>query len=294
MESIKQIAASELILNSDGSVYHLHLLPGDIATDIITVGDPDRVPEVSKYFDKIELKKQKREIVTHTGYYKGKRMTVISTGMGTDNIDIVFNELDALVNIDLKERRVKENLTSLNLIRVGTSGTIRAEFGVDTHLVSEFGVGLDGLGGFYSFDNTEEEILIKDAVTKCLSADNLGVLPYVCKVSQKLYDSINFDIFNGITVSNAGFYGPQGRTLRLMPKSVHFIDKLAGMDINGRRITNLEMETSAMYMMAKAMGHHAISFNALLANRATGDFTKDAAKTVDGLIEKVLEWTLTL
>lgn len=294
MKSIKRIPKSELILNSDGSVYHLHLLPTDIATDIITVGDPDRVPEVSKYFDKIEVKKQKREIVTHTGYYKGKRMTVISTGMGTDNIDIVFNELDALVNIDLKERCVKENLTSLNLIRIGTSGTVQAALDVDTHLVSEFGVGLDGLGGFYSFENTEEEKVIKDAVTTLLLADQLGVQPYVCKVSQKLYDSVNFDIFNGITVSNAGFYGPQGRTLRLTPKSVNFVDKLAGIDIQGRKITNLEMETSAMYMMAKALGHHAISFNALLANRATGNFTKDAAKTVESLIQKVLDWTLTL
>ena len=177
MKSIKRIPKSELILNSDGSVYHLHLLPTDIATDIITVGDPDRVPEVSKYFDKIEVKKQKREIVTHTGYYKGKRMTVISTGMGTDNIDIVFNELDALVNIDLKERCVKENLTSLNLIRIGTSGTVQAALDVETHLVSEFGVGLDGLGGFYSFENTEEEKVIKDAVTTLLLADQLGVQP---------------------------------------------------------------------------------------------------------------------
>jgi len=283
-----KIPESELIINADGSIYHLNLLPEDIAETIITVGDPERVDDVSKYFDSIELKKTKREFVIHTGYLGKKRITVLSTGMGTDNIDIVFNELDALVNVDFKTREVKPELTSLNLIRIGTSGAVQPDIDIDSFLVSEIAIGLDGLMGFYNSQTTTSEQKYLKAIYPLVSP--LGVFPSFTHASEKLLNELAHDIRKGVTLTNAGFYGPQGRQIRLEPKNKHYIDELVDLVLpDNRRITNLEMETSGIYGLSTLLGHHAISFNAILANRAKQEFTKDAHKTVDNLIKLVLE-----
>ena len=283
-----KIPESELIINADGSIYHLNLLPEDIAETIITVGDPERVDDVSKYFDAIELKKTKREFVIHTGYLGKKRITVLSTGMGTDNIDIVFNELDALVNVDFKTREVKPELTSLNLIRIGTSGAVQPDIDIDSFLVSEIAIGLDGLMGFYNSQTTTSEQKYLKAIYPLVSP--LGVFPSFTHASEKLLNELAHDIRKGVTLTNAGFYGPQGRQIRLEPKKKHYIDELVDLVLpDNRRITNLEMETSGIYGLSTLLGHHAISFNAILANRAKQEFTKDAHKTVDNLIKLVLE-----
>ncbi|MFN8284189.1 MAG: nucleoside phosphorylase [Chitinophagales bacterium] len=283
-----KIPESELIINADGSVYHLNLLPEDIAETIITVGDPERVDDVSKYFDSVELKKTKREFVIHTGYIGKKRLTVLSTGMGTDNIDIVFNELDALVNIDLKTREIKENLTALNIIRIGTSGAVQPDIEIDSFLASEIAIGLDGLMGFYKAETTTTEQKYMKAIYPLVS--QLGVFPSFTHASDKLLEELAFDMRKGVTLTNAGFYGPQGRMLRLEPKNKNYIDDLVNLVLpENRKITNLEMETSGIYGLSTLLGHHAISLNAILANRATKKFTKDAHKVVDALIRQTLE-----
>ncbi|MCB9032763.1 MAG: nucleoside phosphorylase [Chitinophagales bacterium] len=282
------IAPSELILNEDGSVYHLNLLPEDIATNIIFVGDPERVPKVSQYFDSIRLKKTKREFVIHTGRLGNTELTVMSTGMGTDNIDIVMNELDALVNIDLSTKMIKDELTKLNIIRIGTSGALQAEIPVDSFLVSEYAVGLEGLMSFYHYEENNEENSISNCIIKCLSDLKIPITTTTC--SSELLNSLAKDIYKGITLTNAGFYGPQGRVLRLPTKQQNFLDELAQRSVlNDRMITNLEMETSGIYGMGKLLGHHCISFNAILANRALGEFSKDTKAPVDKLIKTILE-----
>lgn len=280
---------SELILNADGSIYHLNLLPEDIADTIITVGDPDRVQAVSKYFDTVEIKKQKREFVTHTGTYAGKRLTVISTGIVTDNIDIVFNELDALVNIDFKSREIKQQKRTLNFIRVGTSGSLQANIPVDSFLMSSTGVGFDNLLHFYGGGHIKNQALEK-ALSDYLGWSHYQIHPYAVDFDQDLANQFtNNRIRFGITVTNSGFYGPQGRSLRLAPTIKDFNEKLAGFSYDGRQITNLEMETSGMYGLAKLHGHRAVSLNAILANRATGEFSKNGHRTIDELIEFTLE-----
>ncbi len=286
---MSSLGDSELILNPDGSIYHLHLLPEDVAPIIITVGDPKRVREVSKYFDSIEVEKSKREFVTHTGYYSGKRITVISTGIGTDNIDIVFTELDALANIDFKTRHVKPNKARLNFIRVGTSGAIQPDIPIDSFVLSSSGVGLDNLLHFYNygqFKNSQLEL----ALRKHLQWEEHNLYPYVvdCEPILKNIFSDN-RIRYGLTATNSGFYGPQGRSLRLTPIVNDFHDKLASFQHNNERITNLEMETAAIYGLAKLLGHHAVSLNAILANRATGEFSKAGYKTIDALIQFTLD-----
>ncbi len=286
---MSSLGDSELILNPDGSIYHLHLLPEDVAPIIITVGDPKRVHEVSKYFDSIEVEKSKREFVTHTGYYSGKRITVISTGIGTDNIDIVFNELDALVNIDFKTRHVKPNKARLNFIRVGTSGAIQPDIPIDSFVLSSSGVGLDNLLHFYDygqFKNSQLEL----ALRKHLQWEERNLYPYVVDCDPMLKDIFSENrIRYGVTITNSGFYGPQGRSLRLTPIVNDFHDKLASFQHNNERITNLEMETAAIYGLAKLLGHHAVSLNAILANRATGEFSKAGYKTIDALIQFTLD-----
>ncbi|SDQ74216.1 nucleoside phosphorylase [Flagellimonas zhangzhouensis] len=286
---MSSLGDSELILNPDGSVYHLHLLPEDIAPIIITVGDPKRVHEVSKYFDTIEVEKSKREFVTHTGFYSGKRITVISTGIGTDNIDIVFNELDALANIDFKTRKVKSNKTQLNFIRVGTSGAIQPDIPVDSFLLGSSGIGLDNLMHFYNYGQVKSQEL-EQALRKHLQWETHNLYPYVIDCDTELKTIFtNNRIRFGITATNTGFYGPQGRSLRLIPKVDDFHDKLASFQHKNERVTNLEMETAAMYGLAKLLGHRAISLNAILANRATGEFSKEGDKTIDALIQFTLE-----
>lgn len=279
---------SELILNPDGSVYHLNLRPEDIADTIFLVGDPDRVEEVSRYFDKIEVKKQKREFITHTGYVGSKRLTCLSTGIGTDNIDIVMAELDALVNVDLETRRIKEDLTALNLIRIGTCGSLQHDIPVDSFLASEYGIGLDGLLGFYHFEVSEEEQAFLDPIVPIVKS--LGVHPVIVKGSDKLLNGVAKDIRKGVTLTNCGFYGPQGRTVRIEPKDRNYIDELSAVTLpGGRKCTNMEMETSGIYGLSKLMGHHALSCNAILANRVDGTFSKDPHGATDQLIRYILD-----
>lgn len=277
------IPNSELILNKDGSVYHLTLLPEDIADTIISVGDPERVPKITQYFDSIEVQKINREFRTETGYFKGKRITVIATGIGTDNIDIVLNELDALANVDLKTRTVKPQLKSLNIIRIGTSGTLQDDIPIDSFLVSAYAIGLDGLIHFYKFKNADDNINQQ--------VENIVQIPsYTSKADDSLLTHLAKDIRQGITLTAAGFYAPQGRQIRLDLKVPNFIDKLSAQQFdNGLQLTNLEMETAGIYALGSLLGHRCISFNAILANRKLGLFSNQADKTIDSLIQLILQ-----
>ena len=287
--SMNKIPESELILNSDFSVYHLNLHPHEIADTVINVGDPDRVGMVSAFFQKIELKKQKREFVTHTGTYKGKRITVLSTGIGTDNIDIAYNELDALVNINLKERTIKEDLSSLNLIRIGTSGSLQSDIPIDGFVFSQYGLGLDGLLNFYKLKNTPAEAEMIDAFRK--HYPTYGVLPqsYLVRSSEKLENALGNGMFKGITASCSGFYAPQGRVLRYELAYPDVIDRLTSFEHKGNRLTNFEMETGAMYGLARILGHHCCSINAIVANRISKQHTHKGDETMNALIETVLD-----
>ncbi len=286
---MNKIPESELILNSDNSVYHLNLLPHEIGDTIINVGDPDRVAIVSKFFSSIEIKKQKREFITHTGVYKGKRITVLSTGIGTDNIDIVYNELDALVNIDLEKRVIKDNLTSLNLIRIGTSGSLQKDIPVDSFVFSKFGVGLDGLLNFYKLKNDEEENQIIKAFRIHYPNEGILSLPYIARCSNKLEEKLSTGMFKGMTASCSGFYAPQGRILRYELARPNFIETLHSFEFSGNRITNFEMETGAMYGLAKILGHQCCSINAIVANRITNEHTHKGEETMNAMIETVLD-----
>lgn len=282
----KEIAASELVLNPDGSVYHLHLRPEHIARDIIIVGDQDRVKEVSKHFDRIEFQTSKREFVTHTGYIGNKRLTALSTGIGTDNIDIVFNELDALVNIDLNTRIPKEDLQSLNIIRVGTSGALQKDIPIDSILLSSYGLGLDGLMNFYKHTPNETEVELLKQINEKVS---LPIEPSLTSGSSELINLFkDNNLQQGITLTSTGFYGPQGRVLRLQPQVDRFIDDLAELNFDGLRITNLEMETSAIYGLGRLLGHHCLSVNAILANRQRLTFSKDSHAIVEEAIQLTL------
>ena len=288
-----KITTTDLILNKDGSVYHLNLLPEDLADDIITVGDPDRVGEVSKHFDKVELRKGKREFITHTGYIGSKRISVISTGIGTDNIDIVLNELDALVNIDLDRRVYLDKLKSLNIIRIGTSGAMQTDVPIDSILVSEYAVGLDALMAFYTYEASREEKAILRALVSQAPAFK-PLKPYVCAASKLLLRKIGKDLPRGITVTAPGFYAPQGRELRYTKSIPNFIKQLSGISKDNFRLTNLEMETSGIYGLANILGHQAISVNAILASRVKYEFSKNPGKTIDKTIKLVLERTCQL
>ena len=284
-----RLRSSELILNADHSIYHLNLLPEDISTTIITVGDPDRVPDVSKYFDVIELKKGKREFITHTGILNGKRLSVISTGIGTDNIDIVFNELDALANIDFNNRKVKNELTRLQFIRIGTSGTIQPEIPLDSFLLSEYAIGFDSLMHFYDSEFVQDLDIAKKFVEHAQWPTRKS-LPYVVKGDELLAQKLNsIHIRFGCTATNTGFYGPQGRMLRAPIETDDFIAQLASFRYGKLKITNLEMETSGIYGLSKLLGHQAVSMNCILANRATGEFSKSPEKATEELIKYTLE-----
>ena len=285
---MKRIAESELILNPDGSVYHLRLKPENIASTIITVGDQGRVAQVSQYFDHIEFSTQKREFKTETGLYKGKRITVISTGIGPDNIDIVFNELDALVNIDLQTRTIKEELTQLDIIRIGTSGAIQPNIPVDSFVISEYGLGLDGMIYSYECDHILEKG-IDEAYIKHVSWNKRKAKPYIVRCSAALKDQLHSDkTFLGCTATADGFYGPQGRVLRLALQDDQLNSKMDSFDYQGIRITNYEMETAAIYGMAKLLGHNAVSMNAIIANRPNRNFSKAPRLAVEKLIQYTL------
>lgn len=280
------ISETDLILNPDGSVYHLHLLPQHIADTIIAVGDPDRVQAVSRYFESVEFEISRREFVTHVGKYKGKKVTVISTGIGTDNIEIFFNEIDALVNIDLKKRRPKSRKKKLKIIRIGTSGSLQEDVPLGAHLATEYAIGLDNLMNFYRLPMREVET---DVAKNLQKKAGLPFLPYVVKGSDLLRKQIGFDMIVGNTITCPGFYAPQGRVLRVPVRFPRLIETLNVYRKGTFRLTNFEMETSAYYAMARLLGHEALSTNAIIANRIKRRFSDDPHQAVDNLIKKVLD-----
>ena len=284
-----RIAESEMILNERGAIYHLNLKPDEIGNTVFLVGDPDRVKEVSKHFDKIEYRGEYREFITHTGTIGKKRFSVVSTGIGTDNVDIAVNELDTLVNIDFSSREIKPTLASLNLIRIGTSGALQPEIPVDSFIASTHGLGIDNLLNFYRLEqNDEEKQLIHSFVTSTQMHSQVG-LPYIAGASASLIKHFVKDFLQGITVTCPGFYGPQGRVLRLGISNPELINRLTQFRFGQHRITNFEMETSAIYGLSRLLGHNCLSLNAVIANRVRKDFSKDGKAAVESLIVKVLE-----
>ncbi len=282
---------SELIINPNGGIYHLNLQPHQIASTIITVGDPDRVSEVSKHFDSIEHRVQHREFVTNTGTLRGKPLTVISTGIGTDNIDIVMTELDALVNIDFNTREPKAALTVLDIIRVGTCGSMQPTAEVDSIIISTKAIGLDNLMHFYDAEQTGDELLLADALADYLEkkSEDLMIMPYAFSADKNLLQSFdNQGFIQGVTITAPGFYAPQGRILRGRQAEPKLLKLLMGFQYKKQVLTNFEMETSGIYGMARLLGHRAVSISAILANRADNTFSKQAQKTIETLIEKVL------
>lgn len=279
---------SELIINPDQSVYHLGISPDELANDIIVVGDQYRVSEVSKHFDVLEVEKQHREFVCHTGVYHGKRISVISTGIGTDNIDIVMNELDALVNIDFNTRKIKDQKTALNIIRLGTCGILQADIPVDSFILSTHAFGLDNIGHFYDFESQKET---KELLSEIQAQIRLpkNILPYLTPASKSLNAKLKGkDTFEGITATSSGFYGPQGRALRLPLAEPTMIDSLSDFSKDGIRFVNLEMECSALFALSKALGHEATAICLGLANRRKKEFTKNYEEKIKTLIHYVL------
>ena len=284
-----KLKASELILNDNGSIYHLNLKPEDISNDIIFVGDPDRVAKVTKHFDSVEFSTQKREFKTTTGKYKNKRISVISTGIGADNIDIVLNELDALVNINLQTRKIKSNHTPLNIIRIGTSGSLQEDIPVGSFLISTFALDINGMLRSYPTENLSHSD-IEDAFVAHTNWDKKRCYPLVitnCKILESKL--ISNKIIKGMTATAGGFYGPQGRILRLAIKDPYLNNKIDSFNYQGIRVTNLEMETSAIYGLSKLLGHRACSMNAIIANRALGKFSENPEQVIEDLILYTLE-----
>lgn len=290
-----KIKKSELVLNTEGALYHINLVPGDAATTIILVGDPGRVELVSSFFDNIELRKSNREITTVTGTYKGKRLTVMSTGMGVDNVEIVVNELDALFNIDLEKKIEKEEKTVLNLIRIGTSGALQANIPVvDSYLVSEYSIGLDGMAYFYKKG--------KDAMNKQLTNDFINSLnwdsymprPYGVESSKFLVEKLGHGWEKGITLTAPGFYAPQGRELRLEVEDNTIIERASKFEYNNVRVSNFEMETSSLYILSKMLGHNALTVCDIIANRITDDFNPDYKTSMKHLVKEMIERLATI
>ncbi|XOV93783.1 MAG: nucleoside phosphorylase [Bacteroidota bacterium] len=277
---------TDLILNEDGSIYHLNLKPEHISDKIITVGDPSRVHKISSHFDHVEFEMNKREFITHVGIYKGKKITVISTGMGTDNVEILMTELDALVNIDLKLRVPKVRKRKLSIIRIGTSASIQEDVKVGSHVLSEYAIGLDPLMHFYNFTMGAFEQRICDLIQKELE---LPYAPYCVKASQKLTNLFKNDMILGTTVTCHGFYAPQARELRVPIKYPRMVDRLNYFHVDDMWLTNLEMETAGYYGLASILGHDMVSLNAIVANRIKNKYAKDPNKIIDSLIQKVLD-----
>ena len=283
---MEKISNTDLIVNADGSVYHLNLKPEQLSDNIITVGDPTRVHRISSFFDKVEFEMNRREFITHVGSYKGKRITVMSTGMGTDNVEIILTELDALANIDLKTMLPKDKKRSLNIIRLGTSGSIQEDIKVGSFLISEYAVGLDTLLTFYDFDMGDFE----DEVTRKLQQEiGLPFQPYCTQGSATLIRKFGEGMYKGNTVTTPGFYAPQGRKLRLPIKYPHLVDRLTRFHYKDFWLTNFEMETAGYYALAKLLGHEIVSVNAILANRISDEFASHPNKVIDELIKLVLD-----
>lgn len=286
---MQPIPESELIINPDGSIYHLQLRPEQIADTIITVGDPDRVNDVSKHFDIIQHRVKHREFVTHTGYLNNKHISVISTGIGTDNVDIVLNELDALVNIDFATRTIKSAHTSLQIIRLGTSGSVDESLPVDSYVVSENAIGMDGLMNFYDMPNSIQETVYLEAFANYMKPHFKEVKPYFASGSTELMARFENHFRKGTTITATGFYAPQGRVLRAQKSFENFIPLINAFRHKHYRITNLEMETAGIYGLGKILGHRCIGVSAILANRIHGEFSRQPQATVNRLIEQVLE-----
>lgn len=285
---MKQIAESELIINNDGSIFHLHLTPDQIADNVILVGDPGRVATISDMFDSIEHKVQNREFVTHTGYYKGKRFSALATGIGTDNIDIVLNELDALVNIDLKTRTPKTEHKSLNLVRIGTSGGLQEDLDVESFLMTETAIGFDGLLNFYKRRNEVCRGEIEQSFLKHMNWNPIIATPYFIDGSKELLNKLGDGIRKGMTISAPGFYGPQGRELRLEIQDGDINEKIRAFRFDNKLITNYEMESSAIFGLSALLGHKAATVCVIIANRYAGKYSKDYKPAVKKLVEIIL------
>lgn len=286
---MSRIAESELIINPRGAVYHLDLRPEEIADTVITVGDPDRVREVSKYFDSIEVQAQHREFITRTGRVGNKRLTVLSSGIGPDNIDIVLNELDALANIDFETRQIKPKLKALNIIRLGTSGSLQADIPVDSFVASTHGLGVDNLLHFYRLEQNEEENLLLQSFVTHTQLHGQGISPYISGSAPSLLKHFVTGFHQGITVTCPGFYGPQGRILRLGVRNPDLISRLTDFRFGPHRISNFEMETSAIYGLGRLLGHNCLALNAIVANRVQQTFSKDGKAAVENLIKKFIQ-----
>ena len=286
---MKNFQDSELILNPDGSLYHIKLKPEDVAETVILVGDQQRVAVISKYFDKIDSRKDNREFTTHTGWLNGKRITVISTGIGTDNIDIVVNELDAAVNFDLEKRKIKEKHTALDIIRLGTTGGLQPELEVDTFVASAYGLGFDGLLNFYDYDEKILETEIIDAFIRHTGWNERLPYPYIVKSSERLLKQLAYDLPAGITATANGFYGPQGRRLRIPLAFPELNERIEGFRFGEYKISNFEMETSALFGLGKSLGHNTLTICTIIANRLTKQFSEDYKVSVDKMIRLVLE-----
>ena len=285
---MQAIGASELIINDRGAIYHLNVRPEEMADTIITVGDPERVASVSKYFDRVEHKLAHREFITHTGYIGQKRISVLSTGIGPDNIDIALNEIDALVNIDFATRTIHDQKKSVSIIRMGTCGSLQGEVGVNELVAGTHGLGIDNVLHFYTQENNEEEKAILDAFEKhtCIHAHKIQ--PYIATASAGLLKHFTEGYSHGITVTCPGFYGPQGRILRLPLKMPNLVDQMTSFRYGQHRIANFEMETSAIYGLCNLLGHQCLSINVIIANRVKKEYSKDMSKAVDHMIQKSL------
>ena len=286
----KPIPGSQLVFNNEGAIYHLNLFPEMLADNIILVGDPDRVAMVSEHFDNIEYKRQNRELVTHTGTYKGKRITALSTGMGTDNIDIVINELDAVANIDFKTRTPKTEHRTLNMVRLGTCGALQPEIGVeDSYVASRYAIGLDGLAYFYKEHNEVINKEMTDAFIRNMKYPTDLPKPYIVESSKELFDRLTAGYHQGITATSPGFYGPQGRSLRLELTYPQINPDIEKFNYNGWKVCNFEMESSALFSLGKMLGHNCLTICVAIANRVTEKFSADYHPYVEKLIENTLE-----
>ena len=283
------LKASELTLADDGSLYHIRLFAEDLAEKIILVGDPKRVEDISKHFEKIEIKKANREIVSHTGTYKGKRITAISTGMGVDNLDIVITELDACKNIDFKTREIKSNHTALTLVRIGTTGAMQKDMDINSYICSKYVVGIDGMMWFYNNKEGIMEQELQQNFTAFMQWHSPLPTPYCVQADNELVERIAFDIKQGITITAPGFYGPQGRCIRLPLYREDINTLLHNFTYKGYKVTNYEMETSSLYCLAKNLGHKALTICNVIANRELGSFAKDYHTSMNGLILQTLD-----
>jgi uridine phosphorylase len=285
---MQAIGASEMIINERGAIYHLNVRPEELADTIITVGDPDRVSEVSKYFDRVEHVCSHREFITHTGYVGQKRISVLSTGIGPDNIDIALNEIDALVNIDFNTRTINSTKKSVSIVRMGTCGSLQGEVGVDQLVAGTHGLGIDNLLHFYSLQNNEEEKQILAAFEAHTKISTHKVFPYLASASAGLIKHFTEGYSHGITVTCPGFYGPQGRILRLPLEMPNLVDQMSSFRYGHHHIANFEMETSAIYGLCNLLGHQCLSINVIIANRVKKEYSKDMGKAVDHMIQKSL------